>query len=189
MLSQETLLGLIGRIYDAAAWAGVLGGVCQRGERHSNHDRFSRLGLPQSEVDPIVWTKFRPFLDRAAGVTKTAAVRPPSIPGLNRRSGRIPALPCPPIKPLDCTAAAVCSKAKTSILVNESDKSQGVWGTESPIMAMTFSFWFCAGTGRPVFDSRAPGADAGDCKSGNSFPEPGRDRDRWRSRRGRSTRI
>src|SRR5690242_10441411 len=74
------------------------------------------------------------------GLTTEAAVRPPSIPGLNRRSGRIPALPCRPIKPLDCTAVAVCSKAKTSILENESDKSQGVWGTASPIRKMTSSF-------------------------------------------------
>src|SRR5262245_49097594 len=35
-----------------------------------------------------------------------AARRPPSTPGLNRRSGRVPALPCLPIKPLHCTAVA-----------------------------------------------------------------------------------
>jgi len=42
-----------------------------------------------------------------------AARRPPSIPGLNRRSGRIPALPYIPIKHFDCTADAVCSKEET----------------------------------------------------------------------------
>jgi len=42
-----------------------------------------------------------------------AARRPPSIPGLNRRSGRIPALPYPPIKPLQCTAASQTRKVKT----------------------------------------------------------------------------
>jgi hypothetical protein len=42
-----------------------------------------------------------------------AAERPPSIPGLNRRSGRIPALPCPPIKQFDCTADAESGKAKS----------------------------------------------------------------------------
>jgi hypothetical protein len=31
-------------------------------------------------------------------------------------------------------------KQKTSILENESDKSQGVWGTASAIRKMTFSF-------------------------------------------------
>lgn len=41
-----------------------------------------------------------------------AARRPPSIPGLNRRSGRIPALPYPPIKPFQCTAGAATGKAK-----------------------------------------------------------------------------
>src|SRR5579872_3125488 len=44
-----------------------------------------------SEVDAIVWTKIRRSLDGVAGGTKTVAVRLPSIPGLNRRSGRIPA--------------------------------------------------------------------------------------------------
>ncbi len=40
-------------------------------------------------------------------------MRPPSIPGLNRRSGRIPALPYPPIKHFDCTADADFGKAKS----------------------------------------------------------------------------
>ena len=35
-----------------------------------------------------------------------AARRPPSTPGLSRRSGRIPAEPYPPIKPLHCRATA-----------------------------------------------------------------------------------
>jgi hypothetical protein len=43
-------------------------------------------------------------------VTKKAARRPPSIPGLIRRSGRIPALPYPPIKLLHCTAGAGTGK-------------------------------------------------------------------------------
>src|SRR3984885_10971746 len=34
----------------------------------------------------------------------------------------------------------------------------------------------------PAFDSRAPGAGAGDCRSRNSFPAPGTGRVRWRSR-------
>jgi len=42
-----------------------------------------------------------------------AARRPPSTPGLNRRSGRIPALPYPPIKPLHCTAVAEKHQSKT----------------------------------------------------------------------------
>ena len=41
-----------------------------------------------------------------------AARRPPSTPGLSRRSGRIPALPYPPIKPLHCTAIADMHKSK-----------------------------------------------------------------------------
>jgi hypothetical protein len=41
-----------------------------------------------------------------------AARRPPSTPGLSRRSGRIPALPYPPIKPLHCTAIADMHKRK-----------------------------------------------------------------------------
>jgi len=36
-----------------------------------------------------------------SGLTKEAAERPLSIPGLNRRSGRIPALPYRPIKHFD----------------------------------------------------------------------------------------
>jgi uncharacterized protein (TIGR03437 family) len=50
-----------------------------------------------TEVDPKGWTKFGRRLDGAAG-NQEAARRPPSIPGLTRRSGRIPALPYPPIK-------------------------------------------------------------------------------------------
>jgi hypothetical protein len=40
-------------------------------------------------------------------------VRPPSIPDLHRRSGRVPALPYPPSKQIDCTAVAATSKAKS----------------------------------------------------------------------------
>ena len=40
-------------------------------------------------------------------------MRSPSIPDLHRRSGRIPALPYPPSKQIDCTAGAVSSKAKS----------------------------------------------------------------------------
>ena len=57
-----------------------------------------------------------------------AARRPPSTPGLSRRSGRIPALPYPPIKPLHCTAIADMHKRKSSTLEENSAKSQGVWG-------------------------------------------------------------
>ena len=57
--------------------------------------------------------KISPVLRWSGGLSKTAAVRPPSIPGLNRRSGRIPALPYSPIKQFDCTADAVSSKAKS----------------------------------------------------------------------------
>ena len=42
-----------------------------------------------------------------------AARRPPSTPGLIRRSGRIPALPYPPIKPLYCTEVADSGESKT----------------------------------------------------------------------------
>src|ERR1035441_8395859 len=42
--------------------------------------------------------------------TQEAARRPPSTPGLIRRSGRIPALPYPPIKLLHCTAVAPISR-------------------------------------------------------------------------------
>ena len=47
------------------------------------------------------------------GVDQKAARRPPSTPGLSRRSGRIPALPYPPIKPLHCTVIADKRKRKT----------------------------------------------------------------------------
>src|ERR1700733_15468317 len=80
-------------------------------------------------------------------------------------------------------------KKKPSILVKNSDKSQGVWGTASPIMTTTSSFWVCAETGLPAFGSRAPGAGAGDCRSGSSFPAPGTVRGRWRNRRDKSART
>jgi hypothetical protein len=41
-----------------------------------------------------------------------AAVRPPSILGLNRRSGSVPGEPYPPIKQFDCTVDAASSEAK-----------------------------------------------------------------------------
>ena len=70
---------------------------------------YSRIGC--GEVDPIVWTKIRLSLDEWSGLTMKAAVRPPSIPGLSRRSGRIPALLLsPPIKHFDCTTAFGSSK-------------------------------------------------------------------------------
>jgi hypothetical protein len=45
-------------------------------------------------------------------VKQEAVLRPPSIPGLIRRSGRIPALPYPPIKLFHCTANCDNSKSK-----------------------------------------------------------------------------
>src|ERR1035438_9664036 len=47
------------------------------------------------------------------GRTKRAARRPPSIPGWSRRSGRIPALPYPPIKHFYGTAGGGFSKEKS----------------------------------------------------------------------------
>ena len=44
---------------------------------------------------------------KTTALATAAARRPPSIPGLSRRSGRIPALPCLPIKLLDCNRHAV----------------------------------------------------------------------------------
>jgi len=46
------------------------------------------------------------------GVIKRRPEGRPSVPGLNRRSGRIPALPYPPIKRFHCTAASEIRKAK-----------------------------------------------------------------------------
>ena len=99
-------------------------------------------------------------------------MRPPSIPGLNRRSGRIPALPYPPIKHFDCTADADFGKAKSIHSGKTKAVNPGGLGGGAPIMTMTSSFWICAGTGRPASDSRVPGADAGDCRSGSSPPVP-----------------
>src|SRR6202030_2814949 len=62
-------------------------------------------------------------------------------------------------------------KRKVSILENKSDKSRG-FGGGAPIMKMTSSFWICAETSLPACDSRAPGAGAGGCRSGSSFPAP-----------------
>jgi hypothetical protein len=45
-------------------------------------------------------------------VKQEAALRPPSIPGLIRRSGRIPALPYPPIKHFYFTANCGDSESK-----------------------------------------------------------------------------
>ena len=58
-----------------------------------------------SEVDPIVWTKNRFVLRWRGGLSKMAAVRPPSIPDLHRCWGRVPAEPCPPSKHFECTAS------------------------------------------------------------------------------------
>src|ERR1035437_7896651 len=76
-------------------------------------------------------------------------------------------------------------KRKESILENKSGKSQGVWGTASPIKRKTFSFWGCAGTDPPASDSRVPGGAVRSCKNGSSSPAPRTDLGRWRSRRGR----
>jgi len=57
--------------------------------------------------------KISAVLRWCSGLTKTAAVRPPSIPGLHRRSGRIPALPYPPSKQFDCKAGTVFRKEKS----------------------------------------------------------------------------
>ena|ERR1017187_4822308 len=63
--------------------------------------------------------------------TQEAARRPPSTPGLIRRSGRIPALPYPPIKLLYCTAVAPSiAQQKSSTLEENCDKSWGVWGAK-----------------------------------------------------------
>ena len=132
------------------------------------------------DVDPIGWTKNRPFLIWSGGLIRTAARRPPSIPDLHRRSGSIPGEPYPPSKRFDCTAGAVSSKAKTSIL-KKSAKSRGLGGV-APIMKVTSSFLLCAGTDLPASDSRAPGAAARDCKSGSSLPTPETVWGRWRSR-------
>jgi len=58
-------------------------------------------------------------------------VRPPSIPDLNRRSGRIPALPCPPIKLFHCTANCGYSKSKIIHSGKKLRQIPGVWG-QSP---------------------------------------------------------
>jgi hypothetical protein len=64
--------------------------------------------------------------------TQEAARGPPSTPGLIRRSGRIPALPYPPIKLLHCTAVAKIAQQKSSTLEENCDKSWGVWGAKPP---------------------------------------------------------
>ena len=55
-------------------------------------------------------------------------MKPPSIPDLRWRSGRIPALPYPPSKQIDCTAGFVSGKAKISIPGSKSVKFQGTRG-------------------------------------------------------------
>ena len=72
----------------------------------------------------------------SGGLSKEAAVKPPSIPGLNRRSGRIPALPYPPIKHFDCTASAIAVKQKASILVTTAVNPGGL-GAEPPSWKVT----------------------------------------------------
>ena len=62
--------------------------------------------------------------------TQEAARRPPSTPGLIRRSGRIPALPYPPIKLLNYTAVANIAQQKSSTLEENCDKSWGAWGAK-----------------------------------------------------------
>ena len=61
-----------------------------------------------------------------------AARRPPSIPGLTRRSGRIPALPYPPIKLLHCTAVAPISTNKNHPLWKKTAINPGGFGGQSP---------------------------------------------------------
>ena len=55
-------------------------------------------------------------------------MRPPSIPDLHRRSGRVPALPYPPSKQIDFTAVAALSKAKSIHSGNNSVKSRELEG-------------------------------------------------------------
>src|SRR5437899_2253695 len=61
-----------------------------------------------------------------------AARRPPSTPGLSRRSGRIPALPYPPIKPLHCTAIADMHKRKINPLWKKTALNPRGFGGQSP---------------------------------------------------------
>jgi hypothetical protein len=79
-------------------------------------------------------------------------MRPPSIPDLNRCSGRIPALPYPPIKQIDCTAGSVCCKEQTIHSGKNSAKSRGLGGG-APIFLKPASLWNCAEKDRPAFDS------------------------------------
>ena len=64
--------------------------------------------------------------------TQEAARRPPSTPGLSRRSGRIPALPYPPIKLLHCTAVAPISPNKNHPLWKKTAINPGGLGGQSP---------------------------------------------------------
>ena len=111
------------------------------------------------------------------------------LSGLESALVRIPALPYLPTSISLVRQVPFAVKRKHPFWENESDKSDGVWGTAPPIMTMISSFWVCAETGLPAFGSRAPGAGAGDCRSGNSFPVPETGPDGWRSRRDRSART
>jgi hypothetical protein len=93
------------RVIDHYAGRGA-GEVTKRfGEKHFAVEALKLRWTPSDKKSAILrW---------CGGLTKTAAVRPPSIPGLIRRSGRIPALPYPPIKHFDCTAGAVFSKEES----------------------------------------------------------------------------
>ena len=61
-------------------------------------------------------------------------MRPPSIPGLIRCSGRTPALPYPPIKPSHCTAGAGTRKKGPSILEKNSAKFRGFGSRPATIL-------------------------------------------------------
>ncbi len=72
-----------------------------------------------------------------------AAGRPPSTPGLNRRSGRIPALPYPPIKHFDCTAEAAHRQSeKASTLEAKAVNPRGYGGQRPPLRRCSFPFGF-----------------------------------------------
>src|ERR1019366_6035157 len=92
-----------------------------------------------------------------------AARRPPSIRGLSRRSGRIPALPYPPIKlSYYKTNLAKPANKKTSILA-ETAINPGGGGANPPIIATPSSSSTLTGTHLPACGSRALGAGADNC--------------------------
>src|SRR5437899_952360 len=140
------------------------------------------------EVDPIGWTKKRQSLDGVAG--KPTGRPEGRHPFRTCIGARVPSLESPILLASKTIVrqAPFRVKKKASILENKSAKSRGLGG-RAPIRKVTSSFLLFAGTDPPASDSRAPGADAGDCKSRSSSPAPGTDRGRWRSRRDRSART